>query len=82
MYKDQHIDVSPKIHFQDSTRMEIPHFSKVNQIHSRMKRSLMFKIQISWSITGELVQHGDSKSNNNNKIDGMKFQISKYNTGK
>ena len=62
--------------------MEIPHFSKVNQIHSRMKRSLMFKIQISWSITGELVQHGDSNSNNNNKIDGMKFQISKYNIGK
>ena len=84
MYKDQYIDVSPKIHFQDSTRMEIPHFSKVNQIHLRMKRSMIFKIQISWFITGELVQHGDnnSNSNNNNKIDGMKFQISKYNIGK
>lgn len=81
MYKDQYTAVSSKIRFQDSTRMEIPHSSKVNQIHLQMRRSLMFKIQISWFITGELVQHGDN-SNNNNKIDGMKFQISKYSIGK
>ena len=64
--------------------MDTPYSSKVNQIHLRMKRSLMFKVQIPWFITGKLVQHGDnnSKSNDNNKIDGMKFQISKYSIGK
>ena len=42
--------------------MDTPCSSKVNQIHLRMKRSLMFKVQIPWFITGELVQRGDNNS--------------------